>query len=79
LLIAAVVFTVTVEVPLCVPEVSVTVWPPRQVGRSVAPAGLEVTAHVNVTVPAYPVLELTVMVEVPGAPGATVNAVAARE
>jgi hypothetical protein len=42
----------------------------------VAPAGLEVTAQVRVTVPAKPFVELTVTVDVPGEPGDNANGVA---
>jgi hypothetical protein len=51
LLLAAVVRTVTDAVPLVVPVLSVTVWLLVQVGRSLAPAGCDVTAHVKLTVP----------------------------
>jgi hypothetical protein len=54
LLEAAVVFTVTVAVPLVVPELRFTAeLAPEQVGRSVAPVGDEVSAQVSVTAPAY--------------------------
>jgi hypothetical protein len=49
---AAVVFTVTVDMALAVPELSVTFGPLEQVGRSIALAGLEVTTQMRVTVPA---------------------------
>jgi len=53
LLLAAVVSTVTVAVPVVVVELSVTVWLPFvQLGRSVAPDGDEVSAQVSVTLPA---------------------------
>ena len=53
LVLAAVVPTVTVAVPLVVDELNVTVWLPfEQLGRSVAPDGDEVSAHVIVTLPA---------------------------
>lgn len=73
-------FRVTDAVPLVALELSATVWlPEEQVGRSTAPAGLPVTAQLSETVPAYPLEELTVMVEVAGAPGVAVTAVPASE
>lgn len=50
--VGAVVFTVTVDVPLVVPAPNVTVCPAKQVGRFEAFAGLEVTLQDSVTVPA---------------------------
>ena len=41
----------------------------EQVGTSIAPDGLEVTAQVRATLPVNPPLGVTVMVEVPLAPG----------
>ena len=42
-----------------------------QVGRSEAPVGDEVNAHVSVTVPTYPLLAVTVTVELAEVPGLT--------
>jgi hypothetical protein len=78
-MLAPVVFTVTVAVPLADPELRVTVCPPVQVGRSVAPVGDAVTAQLRLTVPAYPVVELTVICDVPDAPGEMVTAAAVTE
>jgi hypothetical protein len=62
--VAAVVVTVTVAVPVVKVELSVREAPPgAQVGKSEAPVGDEVNAHVSVTVPAYPLLAVTVTVE----------------
>lgn len=73
-------FRVTGAVPLVALALSATVWlPEEQVGRSTAPAGLPVTAQVSEIVPAYPLEELTVMVEVVDEPGAVVTAVPASE
>jgi hypothetical protein len=55
---------VTAPVPVMVPG-----WLAVQVGKSTAPAGLEVTAQVSATVPVKPPLGVTVMVDVPFAPG----------
>jgi hypothetical protein len=66
---------VTCAVPLVVDVLRLTVCPLVHVGRFVAFAGVEVTAHDSVTVPVYPVAELTVIVEVPGVPAVTVTAV----
>jgi len=51
-LVAGVVFTVKLAVPLVAPELRFTVGFPRQVGRFIAPVGDEVNAHERVTVPA---------------------------
>jgi hypothetical protein len=62
--------TVTVVVPVVAEELKVTVpAPPVQVGRSDAPVGDEVSAQLMVAVPAYPVVEATVTVEVAVLPG----------
>jgi len=42
-----------------------------QVGRYCAPLGLEVTAQVSATVPVYPPVGVTVMLDVADAPGAS--------
>jgi len=65
---AAVVFTVSVEVTAPVPDIAAGCVA-EQVGMSIAPAGLAVTAHVSATVPVNPPLGVTVIVEVPLAPG----------
>jgi hypothetical protein len=67
---AAVVLTETVAVPVVTVELRETAEPAEHVGRLVAPAGEEVKAQVNVTVPVYPLLPLTVTVDVAGAPAA---------
>jgi hypothetical protein len=69
---AGVEFTVMVVVTVVEPPPKVIVeLPPEQVGRSVAPAGDEVREQVRATVPEYPVVVLTVTLEVAGTPGAT--------
>lgn len=73
--VVAVELIVTIAVPLVVDALRLTVCPLVQVGRFAAFAGVEVTAHDSVTVPVYPVVELTVIVEVPGVPAVTVTAV----
>jgi hypothetical protein len=63
---------VTVTVPVAVPELSVSGDDgPVQEGRSLAPLGEEVSAQLNVTVPAYPSPEVTVIVSVAVPPGVT--------
>jgi len=64
---AAVVLTVSVAVTADVPAID-TGAAIEQPGASTAPAG-PVTAHESVTVPAKPPLGVTVIVEVPLAPG----------
>lgn len=49
----------------------VTGEPAEQPGKLVAPEGLDVTAQVSVTIPAYPLAPVTVTLEVPDAPRAT--------
>ena len=71
---AAVVVTVTDPVPLAVPEATLIFPPPldgEQAGKFAAPAGFDVNAQVNVTVPVYCVEELNVTVDVADAPGLT--------
>lgn len=74
-LVAAVVVTGTVTVPIVKVELSVSVTElpeaAAQVGRSEAPVGDVVNAHVSVTVPAYPLLAVTVTVELAELPGLT--------
>jgi hypothetical protein len=73
-LVAAVVVTGTVTVPVVKIELSVMEELPEaaaQVGRSEAPVGDEVNAHVSVTVPTYPLLAVTVTVELAEVPGLT--------
>ena len=77
-LVAAVVEMVSVAVPAVVPVMPTGVVEPKlSVGRYCAPAGLEVTAAVSVTLPVKPPAGVTVIVEVfpVVAPGATVTAV----
>ena len=71
LLVTAVVATETVAVPVSAVELRITVPAPptEHVGRSVAPVGEVVSAHVSVTVPAYSVVEETVTVEDVPEPG----------
>jgi hypothetical protein len=76
---AAVEFTVTVAVPAVFVELSVTASFATHVGLSVAPGGLELIAHVRETVPAYPFVELILIVDVPSVPGLTVTEVADME
>ena len=77
-LVAAVVPIVSVAVPAPVPEMATGLVEPKlRVGRSCAPAGLEVTAAVSATLPVNPPAGLTVIVEVfpEVAPAFTVTAV----
>jgi hypothetical protein len=63
-----------VTVPVVKIELSVMEELPEaaaQVGRSEAPVGDEVNAHVSVTVPTYPLLAVTVTVELAEVPGLT--------
>ena len=70
--------TVTVVVPVLEELLRFTVeLPAEQVGRSVAPAGEEVSEQDRVTVPTYPVIVLTVIVEVAGEPLGTAAGVEA--
>ena len=50
-----------------VPEIAAG-WATEQVGASMAPAGLDVTAHASATLPVKPPLGVTVKVEVVEAP-----------
>jgi hypothetical protein len=73
-LVAAVVVTDIVAVAVVVVELSVTEELPDagvQFGRSEAPDGDEVNAHVSWIVPAYPLLPVTVTVELAELPGLT--------
>lgn len=79
--VAAVVFTVMVAVPLVGPALKVTVeLPSEQLGRLAAFVGEDVSLQVSVITPAYPVVEVTVIVEVAEPPAAVMAAgvVAAR-
>ena len=72
------VFNVTVVVPVVVPALSeMGVAPPEQVGGYCAPDGDEVSAHVIVTVPTYPVVVATVTVELADSPGEDTDAAVA--
>jgi hypothetical protein len=62
-----VVLTVSKEVTAFDPEMAAG-WATEQVGGSIAPEGLLVTAQARVTLPAKPPPGVTVMVEVPFAP-----------
>jgi hypothetical protein len=62
-----------VEVTAPAPETTAG-WAAVHVGGSIAPAGLEVRAQVNVTVPVKPPLGVTVMVEVALPPAAAIVA-----
>ena len=64
------VFTVSVAVTAVVPVIAGGVVT-RQVGTSVAPAGVLVTAQPSATAPVKPPLGVTVIVEVAGVPGVT--------
>lgn len=69
-MVAAVLFTVSVAVTAVVPAIAggaVT----EQVGASVAPVGLVVTAQASATAPVKPPLGVTVIVDVAGVPGVT--------
>jgi hypothetical protein len=69
--VTAVVLIDTVVVPVVTVELSETAeLAAEHVGRLVAPTGEEVSAQVKVTVPVYPLLPLTVTVDVAGAPAA---------
>ena len=59
---------VSVAVTGAVPEIAVGA-DTEQVGASTTPAGLPVTAQVRATVPVKPPLGVSVIVEVPVAPG----------
>lgn len=72
-------FTLTVAVALGVTDVNVTVPPPEQVGRWVAPTGQDVSLQDSVMVPKYPFEELIVIEEVADDPGATETGVADKE
>ena len=77
-LVAAVVVKVSVAVPAEVPVMLTGLVEPKlKVGGYRAPAGLEVTAAVSVTLPLKPPAGVTVMAEVFAfvAPGETVTAV----
>ena len=63
-------FTVSVAVTAVVPVTAGGVVT-EQVGASVAPVGVPVTAHVSATAPVKPPLGVTVIVEVAGVPGVT--------
>lgn len=62
--VAAVVFTVSVEVWAAVPLIAIEVGLRLHVGRSLAPRGDEVMAQVRVTVPANPFVPTTLIVPV---------------
>jgi hypothetical protein len=69
--VTAVVLIDTVAVPVVTVELSETAeLAAEQVGRLVAPVGEEVSAQLSVTVPVYPLLPLTVTVDVAGVPAA---------
>ena len=77
-LVAAVVEMVNVAVPALVPLMFTGVVEPKlKVGRSCAPAGLEVTVAVSATLPVKPPAGVKVMVDVFAvvAPGVTETAV----
>jgi hypothetical protein len=59
---------VSVAVTGWVPEMA-TGWETEQVGALTEPDGAEVTAQVSATLPVHPPPGVTVMVEVPVAPG----------
>jgi hypothetical protein len=70
-LVAEVVLTVMVVVPVVVLALRVTEPVLVQVGRFVAPVGDEVSAQARLIVPAYAFVVVTDTVEVADAPGAT--------
>jgi hypothetical protein len=74
---AAVVFTVTLDVPLVADEDSVTELPGMHVGMSTSPDFEPATEQLSVTVPEKPLLEDTVIVEVADPPGETLDGEAA--
>jgi hypothetical protein len=76
---AGVELTVKFATPLVALELRFTVGSPRQVGRFIAPVGDEASAQERVIVPAQPLVELTVTVEVPDDPAATIVDVAVME
>ena len=69
-MVMAVLFTVSVAVTAVAPVIAGGVVT-RQVGTSVAPDGVLVTAQASATAPVKPPLGVTVIVEVAGVPGVT--------